>query len=122
MKDAEKNPTGEITGFMEFVKPANSGTNSNISHLFAMGQQQNAQQSAAAPKDGWTCECGAVNTGKFCTECGKPKPEKWVCECGAENTGKFCSACGKAKPEKWVCECGAENSGKFCTNCGKAKQ
>ena len=121
MKDAAKNPSGAMTGFMGFGMAQNSGNNSNISNLFAMGQQQNAQQAAAAPKDGWTCECGAVNTGKFCTECGKAKPEKWVCECGAENTGKFCSACGKAKPEKWVCECGAENSGKFCTDCGKAR-
>ena len=39
----------------------------------------------------WTCECGQENTGKFCSECGKGKPEKveWVCECGAHNTGKF---------------------------------
>lgn len=28
-----------------------------------------------AQVSGWTCSCGAAgNTGKFCAECGKPKP------------------------------------------------
>ena len=34
-------------------------------------QAQAAQQNTAS--NGWTCSCGAVNTGKFCSECGKPK-------------------------------------------------
>ncbi len=25
---------------------------------------------------GWTCSCGQKNTGKFCSECGKPKPSE----------------------------------------------
>lgn len=25
--------------------------------------------------------------------------EKWICSCGAENTGKYCANCGKARPE-----------------------
>ena len=38
------------------------------------------------------------NTGKFCTECGKPAPAApWTCSCGAVNTGKFCAECGKPK-------------------------
>ena len=54
---------------------------------------------AAPTAAGWTCECGNVNTGKFCPECGKPAPAKdWVCECGSVNTGKFCPECGKARP------------------------
>ena len=69
---------------------------------------------------GWKCSCGAEgNTGKFCSECGKPKAEPWTCSCGQENTGKFCSECGKAKPEAWTCSCGTVNSGKFCSECGK---
>ena len=51
-----------------------------------------------APKNEWTCECGHVNTGKFCSECGKPAPAaEWTCECGQVNKGKFCSNCGKAR-------------------------
>ncbi len=73
----------------------------------------------------WTCACGHEgNTGKFCSECGKPKPEAWVCpNCGKENKGKFCSECGTPKPEAWVCsKCGRENKGKFCSECGTPKE
>lgn len=76
---------------------------------------------------GWKCSCGVENTGKFCMECGAPKPqpkETWKCSCGVENTGKFCMECGAPKPEapeKWKCVCGAENMGKFCMECGKPK-
>ena len=60
---------------------------------------------------GWTCECGQKNTGKFCSNCGKPMPQEiteWTCECGQKNTGKFCTNCGKPLPvnTEWTCECG----------------
>ncbi len=29
--------------------------------------------SEAVTADGWTCSCGALNKGKFCEECGKPR-------------------------------------------------
>lgn len=85
-------------------------------------EQMKAQKEAAAA-GGWVCSCGAKNTGRFCAECGKPKPEEgWTCSCGAKNTGKFCSECGKPRPaDSWVCSCGAKNSAsaKFCGECGK---
>ncbi len=104
----------------------------NAQNLYAMGQQQAAQQPkpapAEAPADGWTCSCGKVNTGKFCTECGAPKPaDGWVCACGAVNKGKFCSECGAKKPAgvpQYKCDkCGWEpedpkNPPKFCPECG----
>ena len=50
----------------------------------------------------WTCSCGAQNTGKFCGNCGSPKPEAagpWFCtNCGTQNTGNFCSGCGSKRP------------------------
>ena len=103
----------------------------NAQNLYAMGQQQAAQQPKPAPAaqaSGWTCSCGAVNTGKFCTNCGAAKPaDGWVCSCGAVNKGKFCSDCGAKKPAGeplYKCDkCGWEpedpkNPPKFCPECG----
>lgn len=86
------------------------------------------RREATAAADGWTCKCGAKNTGKFCSECGSPRPEApatWTCKCGAKNTGKFCSECGSPRPEgEWVCPgCGKKNAAdvKFCPDCGKKR-
>ena len=57
-----------------------------------------------AKADGWICpQCGKVNKGKFCAECGTKKPagEKlYKCDkCGWEpedpaHPPKFCPECG----------------------------
>ena len=51
----------------------------------------------------WICpNCKVENKGKFCSECGAPKPEDkaWICpNCKTENKGKFCSECGTPKPD-----------------------
>ena len=98
----------------------------NAQSLYQMG----AQQQAAPAATGWTCACGQSGiTGKFCPNCGKPKPApapaagSWTCSCGATATGKFCPECGKPRPADtgWTCSCGAVNKGKFCAECGKPK-
>ncbi len=98
----------------------------NAQSLYQMGAQQQAAPAAA----GWTCACGQSGiTGKFCRNCGKPKPApapaagSWTCSCGATATGKFCPECGKPRPADtgWTCSCGAVNKGKFCAECGKPK-
>ncbi len=55
---------------------------------------------AAAGAGEWICGCGAKNHGKFCSECGSPRPAPgpWTCSCGNVNQGKFCSECGKPRP------------------------
>lgn len=54
---------------------------------------------AAGQPATWTCSCGNVNTGKFCSECGSPRPAAtWTCSCGTVNKGKFCSECGQPRP------------------------
>jgi membrane protease subunit (stomatin/prohibitin family) len=58
-----------------------------------------AAATAAASAAGWDCSCGTHNTGKFCSNCGSPAPQKWTCSCGSENEGNFCSNCGAKKPE-----------------------
>ena len=135
MRTAAANEGGAMTGFMG-MGMANMAGGMNSSNLFAMGQQQQQQQApapapAAAPAapaaGGWDCPCGhAGNSGKFCADCGKPKPEApaaWDCACGHKgNSGKFCADCGKPKPENWDCDCGHKgNSGKFCADCGKPR-
>ena len=102
----------------------------NAGQLFGMGQQvgQPQPQAPTPPQGapaaaGWACGCGTQNTGKFCSNCGKPQPAPvaaWACDCGTQNTGKFCSNCGKPQPAgPWTCSCGTQNAGKFCSNCGK---
>lgn len=132
METAAGNENGAMMGFMGMGMAQQAG-GMNAQSLFRMAQQQEeapAPQAQTAPADSWRCECGNMNTGKFCNNCGKPKPapvaaDGWKCECGADNKGKFCVECGKPKPapkpEGWNCECGTVNGGKFCMNCGKPK-
>ena len=63
-------------------------------------------QSVTAPITGgtWDCACGQRGlTGKFCPECGTPRPAPaqdgpWDCVCGQKGlTGKFCPECGRKK-------------------------
>lgn len=59
------------------------------------------QSSGAGAAGTWTCSCGTINSGKFCSECGSPRPAvsgTWTCSCGTVNSGKFCSECGKPRP------------------------
>ena len=132
MQDAAKNPGGAFMGFMG-MNAAQQAGGVNAQALYQMGQQQAAQPQNApqAPAEGsWKCACGAVNTGKFCTECGAKKPEDdgWKCpSCGAVNKGKFCMDCGAKKPagaKLYRCDkCGWEPADpahppKFCPQCG----
>ena len=124
MQAAANNSAGAMTGFMGMNMAAQSG-GVNATNLFSMAQQQ--QQSNRPKAETWNCtNCGHEgNKGKFCAECGSPKPvaNEWTCSCGAVNKGKFCSECGKPKPvsDEWTCSCGAVNKGKFCSECGKPR-
>ena len=121
MKAAASNEGGAMIGFMGMnMAQAAGGLNAN--DLYKMGAQQ---QAAAPAANGWKCKCGAINTGKFCTECGAT--QGWTCSCGAVNKGKFCSECGAKKPAAeplYRCDkCGWEpadpkNPPKFCPECG----
>lgn len=130
MRMAASNKGGAMTGFMGMGMAQQAG-GADLQNLYAMGQQAAQRNNRTVPEQAsvggtWTCACGAEkNTGKFCSECGRPRPvssEAWTCVCGTVNNGRFCSECGRPRPaETWTCECGAVNSGKFCAECGKPK-
>ena len=135
METAAANENGAMMGFMGMNMAMNANGGFNAAQMYDAGvrqQQQFAQQPSApapAPANGWKCSCGTVVTGKFCTECGSPKPADngWTCSCGAVNKGKFCPECGSKKPEGaplYQCDkCGwqpddPKNPPKFCPECG----
>lgn len=101
---AAANEGGAVAGLMGMGMTMNTA-GSQISNMYAMGQQQAAQAAQAAPAAaGWTCPtCGTVSGGNFCPQCGTKKPVPpagWVCPtCQAENNGNFCAQCGTKKPE-----------------------
>lgn len=137
MRAAAANKAGAMTGFMGMGMASQAG-GMNAQDLFAMGQQQAAmrqQQSSVHQTSGsvsaagsWRCSCGAVNTGKFCAECGAARPEEgWRCSCGSVNRGKFCPECGARRPAGapvYQCDkCGWKPADpakppKFCPECG----
>ncbi len=129
MRTAAGNVAGAMNGFVGMGMAMNAG-GMNAQNLFAMGQQQAAAPAPSAASSGsWKCSCGAVSTGKFCPECGAPKPanDGWTCACGTLNKGKFCQNCGAKKPEGtpvYRCDkCGWEpedpaHPPKFCPECG----
>lgn len=107
-------------GFMNTASETNR-------RLMEIEREERASKAQNNP-DSWTCSCGNVASGKFCSECGSAKPvakDSWKCSCGNVASGKFCSECGARRPEgSWFCsECGAKNepTAKFCSECGKKK-
>ncbi len=110
LNTAAGNTAGAVTGFagMGMVGGV-GGAAVNVASLMQQGQQQQQYQAAqqqvnqAPAQDTWKCSCGSVNTGKFCPNCGQPKPEA----AGL----KFCPECGQPFADP-------ANPPKFCPNCG----
>lgn len=109
LEAAGSNANGSMAGFMGLGVGMNAAggfmgaaSNNNMQQM-QMNQpagQPGNQAGQAAAAAGWTCQCGSENQGKFCAECGSPKPAAgpWTCgACGSANTGKFCSECGKPR-------------------------
>lgn len=114
LKDAGSNANGAMAGFMGMGVGMNAGAGilggyqqnpqyHNQQPQQAAPQQPAPQQPApqqTAQAGGWTCSCGKVNTGNFCTDCGSKKPEqakkRFCTNCGAElaENAKFCPECG----------------------------
>ena len=114
LEAAGSNANGAMAGFMGMglgmqagggMVGAASQTNMQQMQMMqqqAMQNQQGMQMGSAASQavkaEGWTCACGNINKGKFCSECGRPAPSgEWTCGCGHVNKGKFCSECGRPR-------------------------
>ena len=105
MQAAGANANGAVTGFAG-LGMMGGAAQTNIAGLMQQGQAQAAQVQQAAPAAqaagaAWTCSCGAVNTGKFCTNCGSPKPA----------VSGACGNCGYVFPDP-------SHPPKFCPECG----
>ncbi len=132
MNTAAANEAGAAMGFMGMGMAGNMM--GSMAGFVGNSQNQqntmvNQQVGGVTSQGGWKCECGAQNTGKFCTNCGKAQPAAsgWTCSCGAVNQGKFCQNCGAKKPSDaplYKCDkCGwtpedPMNPPKFCPECG----
>lgn len=129
METAAGNSAGAMTGFMGMgmVGNAMGGGFNAAQNFYNMGTQM---QRPAPAAQGWQCACGTLAEGKFCPECGSPKPAddgSWTCACGTNNKGKFCSECGAKKPAgipQYQCDkCGWQpadptKAPRFCPECG----
>lgn len=116
MEAAGSNTNGAMAGFMGMGMGMNAAGNmmasSSATNLAQMQMQQNNGAYAA----------GAVQTPQNGAKTQQPAGS-WKCSCGQENSGKFCSNCGKPAPQaEWRCSCGQVNSGNFCSNCGKKRE
>ena len=132
----ESGGMGAMMGLMGMNMAGNIGAGLAAANTVPTGYAPQAPQPvpaapAAPAADAWTCACGQVNQGKFCTNCGTkkpaPQPQGWTCTCGQVNQGKFCPNCGSPKPAEaplYRCDkCGwqpedPKNPPKFCPQCG----
>lgn len=96
---------GMIGGTAQGVFGQKGATTAEPVDPFAKSDEVKEQEDVKEVKEevktgGVTCsKCGAVVTGKFCSECGEPVQSaeptvKHCSNCGAEVTGKFCTECG----------------------------
>lgn len=136
MRAAASNPGGSMMAFAGMNVAAQAG-GMDAASLYGMDQENRRRRQERMERQtdnsggGWDCVCGArQNTGKFCGECGRKRPEagreEWICSCGTKNTGKFCSECGSPRPASRAQTCSRcgweakEGQGpvRFCPDCG----
>lgn len=85
-EEPQEEPAKSVKGGWGFFN--NSNTNNSTG----------SDTDAKADPSAWTCECGSVNTSKFCPECGSQKPDYKCKGCDyvfeKDSAFKFCPECG----------------------------
>lgn len=76
LEAAGSNANGSMAGFMGLGMGMNfaggmtaQGSQTNLAQM----QMQQQAAPTPAPSAGWTCSCGQVNTGNFCSNCGSKR-------------------------------------------------
>ena len=95
MENAASNANGAATGFMG-LGMMNAGAGGMVSAPLEYVKEKNAKETKKETVEGTKCpECGSIESGKFCSKCGKKLNEVKHCtNCGEKVTGKFCANCG----------------------------
>ena len=121
LKGAGTNTNGAMSGFMGMgLGMQNGGAFMGAASAANMQQMQMNRQMQQGQQMGY----GAGNGGAQAVQPAQSVKQPWICPaCHVENTGKFCSECGKPKPSaEWTCPvCGTVNKGKFCSECGNPR-
>lgn len=113
---AGSNAAGSTTAFMGMGAGMNAGGSfmgqaSQTNQQQMKDQAEKAAQADAQAADTWTCpKDGTKNTGKFCSDCGEPKPAP-----AATGIQMKCGACGEFVTITTAMP-------KFCPECGQPFQ
>ncbi len=127
IQDAANNANGAMNGFVGMGMMNMQAGNVFGAATAAVANNVNYQQPNA---EGFAAAQAPTPAPEQPAPAPAPSADSWKCpDCGAENTGRFCTGCGKSKDEAVApkattikCpKCGAEwpEGTKFCGECGQ---
>lgn len=118
VKSAASNEAGAMNGFMG-IGMMNMSTGNVMQNAVVAPWQNTEKSTIDLSKQEEQKEVKEEKVEEAKTE-NEQVEEKWKCDCGIENEGKFCCNCGNPKP-KFCKKCNTkiEKGDKFCSNCGE---
>lgn len=91
-----------------YAQPVNQGMPQHGNYVGAVAGGVAGNQ--ALNQESWQCSCGMVNSGKFCAQCGQPRPAMNVSGYSQMNSVR-CNNCGWQPSDP-------NQTPKFCPECG----